>query len=147
MSEKENSVQHENNENNENNNNEGFKEVRYRQRQQQQHPPHPRPNRQDVLAKVAAGDIKPEDADRMLRSKLPPRFVVTRTGAIALYNLQKNPIVLYADQWDKLSSLIKRGILDNYMEKNTNIIKRRYQPNHSSYSNSKEEQPQVTNGN
>ncbi len=100
-------------------NNEGFQEVRHNR--------NPRPNRKDVLDKVATGDIKPEDADKMLRTRLPPRFVVTRTGSIALYNLQRNPIVLYADQWDKLSSLLKRDILDNYMAKNTSIIKRRYQ--------------------
>ncbi len=102
------------------NNDEGFTEVRHRR---------PRTNRKEVLDKVANGDIKPEDAERMLRTRLPPRFVVTRTGAIALYNLQRNPIVLYADQWDKLSSLIRRDILDNYMAKNTSIIKRRYHPN------------------
>ena len=54
-----------------------------------------------------------------------PRFVVTRNGAIALYNLGRDPIILYADQWEKLSSLIRRDILDNYMAKNTHIIKRR----------------------
>ncbi len=121
MSERENSVQQENND--------GFREVHHRQR-------HQRPNRQDVLAGVASGTIRPEDAERMLRTRLPPRFVVTRTGAIALYNLQRNPIVLYADQWDKLSSLVKRGILDTYMEKNTSIIKRRYQPPQRSLSSS-----------
>ena len=57
--------------------------------------------------------------------RLYPRFVVTRNGAIALYNLSRDPIILYADQWEKLSSLIRRDILDNYMAKNTHIIKRR----------------------
>ena len=85
-------------------------------------------NRKDVLDSVASGDIKPDEAEKMLRTRQPPRFVVTRTGAIALYNLQRNPIVLYADQWDKLSNLIKRGILDNYVSKNSNIIKRKYNP-------------------
>ena len=58
-------------------------------------------------------------------TRLYPRFVVTRNGAIALYNLQRDPIILYADQWERLSSLIRRDILDNYIAKNTNIIKRR----------------------
>lgn len=85
-----------------------------------------RPNRKEVLTKVANGDLKPEDADKMLRNRRPPRFVVTRTGAVALYNLQRNPIILYADQWDRLQSLIKRGILDTFMERNKSIVKRRY---------------------
>lgn len=86
--------------------------------------------RKDVLNKVASGDIKPEEADRLLNDKKPPRFVVTRKGSIALYNLGKEPIILYADQWEKLSSMMERNILKNYMERNTNIIKRRvYLPN------------------
>jgi hypothetical protein len=102
--------------------NQEFQEVRGKR-------PHQlRPNRQDVLNKVATGDIGPDEAEKLLRKRLPPRFVVTRTGAVALYNLQRQPIVLYPDQWDKLSSLIRRNILDNYMAKNTNIIKKRYPP-------------------
>ena len=55
-----------------------------------------------------------------------PRFVVTQNGSIALYNLHPKPIVLYAEQWEKLESLIRRDILDKYIERNENIIKRRY---------------------
>ena len=84
-----------------------------------------RPNRKDVLDKVAAGDLNPDEAEKMLRTRKPPRFVVTRTGAVALYNLQRNPIVLYADQWERLSNLIRRDILDKYMERNKNVVKRR----------------------
>lgn len=115
--------------------NNDFKEVRYGKQRQ------PRPNRKDVLDGVASGDIKPDEAEKLLRTRLPPRFVVTRTGAIALYNLQRNPIVLYADQWDKLSSLIKRGILDNYMTKNQSIIKRRFQPNQNKSDSNQDSQP------
>lgn len=106
-----------------NQDNDGFVVVRNRRNYKQD-----RPSRKDVLDKVASGSLKPEDAERMLRNRRPPRFVVTRTGAIALYNLQKNPIVLYADQWEKLASLIRRDILDKYMAKNKSIIKRRYHP-------------------
>jgi hypothetical protein len=101
-------------------NNDGFREMGRRQNRHQ--------NRQDVLQKVAQGDLQPDEAERMLRKRLPPRFVVTRNGAIALYNLKRDPIVLYADQWEKLSSLIERGILKTYMSRNENIIKRRPRP-------------------
>ena len=97
-------------------NNDGFREIGRRQ------------NRQEVLQKVAQGNLQPDEAERMLRKRLPPRFVVTRNGAIALYNLKRDPIVLYADQWEKLSSLIERGILKTYMSRNENIIKRRPRP-------------------
>jgi hypothetical protein len=90
-----------------------------------------RPNRKEVLDKVASGDMNPEEAEKLLKNR-PPLFVVTRTGAIALYNLQHYPIILYADQWEKLSSLIERGILKNFIEKNKNIVKRRYVPQYQS---------------
>lgn len=109
---------------------EEFQEVSYKKRPI---------NRSEVLNSVASGDLKPDEAEKILRHRQPPRFVVTRTGAIALYNLQRNPIVLYPDQWDKLQSLIKRGILDNYMNKNSNIIKRKYKPNYNNEENNEEE--------
>ena len=119
-----------------NTNTQEFQEVNTRRRFSQ------RPNRQDVLNRVASGDIGPDEAERLLRKRLPPRFVVTRTGAIALYNLQRNPIVLYPDQWDKLSSLIRRDILDNYMSKNENIIRRRY-PSQNRNNGQEEQEEQV----
>ena len=80
-----------------------------------------------------------------------PRFVVTRNGAVALYNLGHVPIVLYADQWEKLESLIRRDILDNYMSKNTDIIKRRpekpQEESSSSSPHSVEETVSVPNSN
>jgi len=84
-----------------------------------------RPDRREVLSQVASGNLKPEDADKMLRDHRPPRFVV-RNGAITLYNLgNRAPITLYADQWEKLSSMIERGILRTYMERNKHLLKRR----------------------
>lgn len=111
---------------NNSNNSDGFREVKGRKPQ--------RHNRQDVLQKVAKGDLQPDEAERMLRTRLSPRFVATRNGAVALYNLKREPIVLYADQWEKLSSLIERGILRTYMERNESIIKRRPRPTHHTLS-------------
>lgn len=117
---------------------EDFKEVRYKSARSQNkleetddgenngnNYRYAKPSRKEVLDKVASGDIKPEEADKMLNNRKPPRFVVTRKGSIALYNLNRDPIILYADQWEKLEKLIRRDILKNFMERNNNIIKRK----------------------
>lgn len=82
-------------------------------------------NPKELFKKVANGELQPNEAEKMLNVRRPPRFVVTKSGAIALFNLQRNPIVLYPDQWDRLQSLVKRGILDTFMERNKDSIKRR----------------------
>lgn len=89
----------------------GFKEVKNRRQYK----------RRDVLDKVASGDLKPEDAEKMLKRN-PPRFVVTKNGAIALFNLQRTPVVLYADQWQKIGDLMKRDIFDKFLERNKDIV-------------------------
>lgn len=83
-----------------------------------------RPNRRDFSDKNKSYDKSNNFEQNRFRKNMP-RFVVTRTGAIALYNIQRTPIVLYADQWEKLSGLIEKGILKTFLERNEEIIKRR----------------------
>ena len=98
----------------------GFTTVNYQRR--------PRLNKKDVLNQVATGELKPDEAERLLQTRRSPRFVVTKNGAIALYNLQKQPVILYADQWERLSRLVERDILKKFIERNENIIRRRPRP-------------------
>ncbi len=98
------------------NNDDGFTEVKSRRNQL-------RPNRKEVLNQVASGDIRPEDAEKMLGFNRSPRFVITRSGSIALYNLQRYPIVLYVDQWQKVEHLMKSDIFSKFAEKNRNYLK------------------------
>lgn len=74
--------------------------------------------RKEILAKVAAGEITPEEADRLfaeleesvLTCKVSPK------GAVSIYGLQRMPVTLYADQWFKLlgfAEQIRRFIQDH----------------------------------
>jgi len=54
-----------------------------------------------------------------------PYCKVTNNGALALYNITKQPIVLYADQWNKLLKVTKSNYIDNYIKYNSSRLKYR----------------------
>ncbi len=62
--------------------------------------------RKEILAKLAAGEISLEEADRLLAElgpELPPLTCkVSPKGAVSVYGLQRMPVTLYADQWFRL---------------------------------------------
>ena len=47
-----------------------------------------------------------------------PYCKVTGSGALALYGISKQPIVMYADQWTKLLKVSKSEYIDNYIKYN-----------------------------
>lgn len=52
-----------------------------------------------------------------------PYCKVTSGGALALYGISKQPIVLYADQWNKLLKVTKSNYIDNYIKYNEQRLK------------------------
>lgn len=52
-----------------------------------------------------------------------PYCKVTSSGSLALYNITKQPIVLYADQWEKLLKVTKSNYIDNYIKYNSSRLK------------------------
>jgi hypothetical protein len=63
--------------------------------------------REEILAKVASGEIKVEDATRMLEeADQRPRGTlyckVSPKGALSVYGLQRMPVTLYLEQWVRL---------------------------------------------
>jgi hypothetical protein len=64
--------------------------------------------RQEVLAALAAGDIDEDEADEKLsaleskkRSELYCK-VSANKGALSVYGLQRMPVTLYVEQWERL---------------------------------------------
>jgi hypothetical protein len=61
---------------------------------------------EEVLAKVAAGEITVEDATKMLEQEAPRRGTlyckVSGKGAVSIYGLQRMPVTLYVEQWERL---------------------------------------------
>lgn len=62
--------------------------------------------RKEILAKVAAGELTLEEADRLLAELDSEAAVLTckvsPKGAVSVYGLQRMPVTLYADQWHRL---------------------------------------------
>ena len=67
----------------------------------------------DALNKIQLKDSKP----------LRPYCKVTSGGSLALYGISKQPIVLYADQWNKLIKLNKNNYIENYIKYNESKLK------------------------
>jgi len=63
-------------------------------------------DRKEILAKVAAGELTPEEADDLLKTLPESQAVlsckVSPKGAVSVYGLQRMPVTLYADQWHRL---------------------------------------------
>ena len=64
-------------------------------------------SREEILAELAAGKITPEDAAKRLdeveqqrRSSLYCK--VSQKGALSVYGLQRMPVTLYVEQWERL---------------------------------------------
>ena len=62
---------------------------------------------EEILAKLAAGEISTQDASRLMdeaerekRGSLHCK--VSPKGAISVYGLQRMPVTLYVEQWERL---------------------------------------------
>jgi hypothetical protein len=62
--------------------------------------------KEEVLAKVASGDLTIEEASKMLADEAPKRGTlyckVSAKGAVSVYGLQRMPVTLYVEQWERL---------------------------------------------
>jgi hypothetical protein len=67
----------------------------------------------DAMNKIQLKDTRP----------VRPYCKVTGSGALALYGISKQPIVLYADQWNKFLKVAKSDYMDNYIKYNESRLK------------------------
>ncbi len=80
----------------------------------------------DAMNKIQLKDSKP----------LKPYCKVTSSGALALYGISKQPIVLYSEQWNKLLRICKTNYIENYMSYNETRLKyKKYNFTNSNNSN------------
>ena len=64
-------------------------------------------NKDEILAKLAAGELKVDEASKLLAAIEQPKrgtlyCKVSAKGAISVYGLQRMPVTLYVEQWDRL---------------------------------------------
>jgi hypothetical protein len=63
--------------------------------------------KEEILAKVAAGEIPVEEASKLLEQAEQAQrgalyCKVSEKGAISVYGLQRMPVTLYVEQWERL---------------------------------------------
>ncbi len=76
-----------------------------------------------TLKQVASGEITPDQANNLLRQfKRTLRLQLSKNGTVSLFGLQKRPIVLYPDQWNRLADGLKTNLLSDFLleSENTN---------------------------
>jgi len=64
-------------------------------------------DRKEILAKLKTGEIDEEQADKLLealeRQKRGTLYCkVSQKGGLSLYGLQRMPVTLYVEQWERL---------------------------------------------
>lgn len=63
--------------------------------------------KEEILAKLAAGEIGTDEASKLLdaveKEKRGSLYCkVSQKGAISVYGLQRMPVTLYVEQWERL---------------------------------------------
>lgn len=63
-------------------------------------------NKDEILKKLAAGELAVEEASKLLAASEPKRgqlyCKVSEKGAVSVYGLQRMPVTLYVEQWERL---------------------------------------------
>ena len=64
-------------------------------------------NKEEILAKLAAQELNVEEASKMLAALEQPKrgtlnCKVSQKGAVSVYGLQRMPVTLYMEQWQRL---------------------------------------------
>ena len=80
-----------------------------------------------IINQLKSEEISLNDAMNKIQLKesrpTRPYCKVTSSGALALYGISKQPIVLYADQWFKFLKVAKSDYIDNYIKYNESRLK------------------------
>lgn len=85
-------------------------------------------NKDEILAKLAAGELKVEEASKMLADIAEPKrgtlyCKVSEKGAISVYGLQRMPVTLYVEQWQRLLDFSEE--IRKFMTENDAKLKRK----------------------
>lgn len=78
-----------------------------------------------ISASEAIQQIQLREGGAKENSHGRPYAKVTKNGAIALYGIAKEPIIMYESQWNRLQKTVESGYLKKYMEYNKERISHR----------------------
>ena len=83
--------------------------------------------KEEILLKVASGEITPEQAGKLLLTDAPARGTlyckVSEKGGLSVYGLQRMPVTLYVEQWTRLLEFVPT--LKQFMADNDDKLKRK----------------------
>ena len=83
--------------------------------------------KEEILKKVASGEITPEEAGKLLLTEAPARGTlyckVSEKGGLSVYGLQRMPVTLYVEQWTRLLEFVPT--LKQFMADNDDKLKRK----------------------
>ena len=87
-------------------------------------------NKDEILSKLAAKEISVEEASKLLGEIEQPKrgqlyYKVSEKGAVSVYGLQRMPVTLYVEQWDRL--LTFGDELRSFLKENDAKLKRKEQ--------------------
>jgi len=85
-------------------------------------------NKDEILAKLAAGELKVEEASKLLAAIEQPKrgtlyCKVSEKGAVSVYGLQRMPVTLYLEQWERLLNFSDE--LRSFIKDNESKLKRK----------------------
>jgi hypothetical protein len=77
--------------------------------------------KEEILSKLAAGELAVEEASKLLAEIETPKrgslyCKVSEKGAVSVYGLQRMPVTLYMEQWERLLNFgdeVRSFIKDN----------------------------------
>ena len=84
--------------------------------------------KEEILAKVAAGEIPVEEASKLLEKADPAKqgtlyCKVSEKGGISVYGLQRMPVTLYVEQWQRLLDFADQ--IQQFMKEHDAELKRK----------------------
>ena len=85
-------------------------------------------NKEEILAKLQAGELSVEEASKQLASldtlKRGQLYCkVSEKGGVSVYGLQRMPVTLYMEQWDRLLNYGEE--LKSFIAANSSKLKRK----------------------
>jgi hypothetical protein len=83
--------------------------------------------KEEILAQVAAGKLSVDEAAKLLADEAPKRGAlyckVSGKGGVSLYGLQRMPVTLYVEQWERLLNFADE--LREFMKEHDPELKRK----------------------
>jgi hypothetical protein len=84
--------------------------------------------KEEILAQVAAGKLSVDEAAKLLADQDTPKrgalyCKVSAKGGVSLYGLQRMPVTLYVEQWDRLLNFAED--LREFLKEHDSELKRK----------------------